>query len=216
MEDFDFRASSAAYGAAARRCREPDFDGCEVIAVAHHLIDSFLSPAVNQRTTMKYGGAGRTAPVSDLEVLPGGAQSGGPDYIVGLRLSGDELLEGGLAADDCVQLAMLYGKRWPGRLSQCLPGPWRHLPRHRDDAAERILSAGAVSSRRARSRRRGGPACVSRLGIRDIATANRAIAEGHVDMVAMTRGHIADPYIVKKLMEDRPDSIRQCVRRLLH
>jgi NADPH-dependent 2,4-dienoyl-CoA reductase/sulfur reductase-like enzyme len=30
-------------------------------------------------------------------------------------------------------------------------------------------------------------------------------------MVAMTRGHIADPYIVRKLMEDRPDAIRQCV-----
>ena len=40
--------------------------------------------------------------------------------------------------------------------------------------------------------------------IADVASANRAVAEGHVDMVAMTRAHIADPHIARKLMEDRP------------
>ena len=47
--------------------------------------------------------------------------------------------------------------------------------------------------------------------ITDLNTAARAVAEGHVDMVAMTRAHIADPHIVKKLMEGRVDDIRQCV-----
>src|ERR1700757_247532 len=47
--------------------------------------------------------------------------------------------------------------------------------------------------------------------IRDLATAARAVAEGHVDMVAMTRAHIADPHIARKLIEGRADDIRQCV-----
>ena len=47
--------------------------------------------------------------------------------------------------------------------------------------------------------------------ITDLATAARAVAEGHVDMVAMTRAHIADPHLVKKLSEGRADDIRQCV-----
>ncbi len=47
--------------------------------------------------------------------------------------------------------------------------------------------------------------------ISDLATAARAVAEGHVDMVAMTRAHIADPFLVKKLIEGREDDIRQCV-----
>ena len=47
--------------------------------------------------------------------------------------------------------------------------------------------------------------------ITDLATAARAVAEGHVDMVAMTRAHIADPFLVKKLSEGREDDIRQCV-----
>ena len=47
--------------------------------------------------------------------------------------------------------------------------------------------------------------------VTDLNTAGRAVAEGHVDMVAMTRAHIADPHLVRKLMEGRIDDIRQCV-----
>ena len=47
--------------------------------------------------------------------------------------------------------------------------------------------------------------------VKDLATASRAVEEGHCDMLGMTRGHIADPYIVRKLMEGRLDDIRQCV-----
>jgi len=68
MEDFDFPRVIRAYGAAARRCRESGLDGCEVIAVAHHLIDSFLSPAVNQRTD-QYGGSLENRARFGLEVL---------------------------------------------------------------------------------------------------------------------------------------------------
>ncbi|MEA2781172.1 MAG: dimethylglycine catabolism, partial [Rhodospirillaceae bacterium] len=47
--------------------------------------------------------------------------------------------------------------------------------------------------------------------ISDVATAARAVAEGHIDLVGLTRPHMADPHIVKKLQEGRPDDIRQCV-----
>jgi NADPH-dependent 2,4-dienoyl-CoA reductase/sulfur reductase-like enzyme len=47
--------------------------------------------------------------------------------------------------------------------------------------------------------------------ISDLATAARAVEEGHVDMVAMTRPHLADPHIMRKLAEGRADDVRQCV-----
>jgi len=47
--------------------------------------------------------------------------------------------------------------------------------------------------------------------IQDIDTAARAVAEGATDMVGMTRAHLSDPHIVRKLQEGRPDDIRQCV-----
>src|SRR5690606_34030628 len=47
--------------------------------------------------------------------------------------------------------------------------------------------------------------------IADVATARHAIASGKLDMVGMTRPHIADPHIVKKIMEGREHQIRPCV-----
>lgn len=47
--------------------------------------------------------------------------------------------------------------------------------------------------------------------IDDVATARHAIAEGKLDMVGMTRAHIADPHIVRKIMEGRESQIRPCV-----
>lgn len=47
--------------------------------------------------------------------------------------------------------------------------------------------------------------------IQDVATARYAIASGKVDMVGMTRAHMTDPHIVRKIMEKREDDIRPCV-----
>ena len=47
--------------------------------------------------------------------------------------------------------------------------------------------------------------------IPDVATARHAIASGLLDMVGMTRAHMADPYVVKKIIEGREDDIRPCV-----
>ncbi|MCP4391831.1 MAG: NAD(P)-binding protein, partial [Gammaproteobacteria bacterium] len=47
--------------------------------------------------------------------------------------------------------------------------------------------------------------------IADVATARHAVASGKLDMVGMTRAHIADPLIVKKLMQGREQDIRPCV-----
>jgi hypothetical protein len=47
--------------------------------------------------------------------------------------------------------------------------------------------------------------------ISDVATARHAISAGLLDMVGMTRAHMADPHIVRKIMEGREDDIRPCV-----
>ncbi len=48
-------------------------------------------------------------------------------------------------------------------------------------------------------------------GVADLATANFAVSEGHVDLIGMTRSHIADPHLVRKHLEERDDEIRPCV-----
>ena len=47
--------------------------------------------------------------------------------------------------------------------------------------------------------------------IDDVATARHAVREGLVDMVGMTRAHLADPHIVRKIMAGREAEIRPCV-----
>ena len=73
------------------------------------------------------------------------------------------------------------------------------------------LSAGRVPVSGERRQGRTDIPIIHASAIRDVATASRAIEDGHVDLVAMTRAHIADPHIVRKLQENRPDDIRQCV-----
>jgi NADPH-dependent 2,4-dienoyl-CoA reductase/sulfur reductase-like enzyme len=47
--------------------------------------------------------------------------------------------------------------------------------------------------------------------IPDVATARHAVATGQLDMVGMTRAHMADPHIVRKIVEGREEDIRPCV-----
>jgi dimethylglycine catabolism A len=210
MEDWDFRRVFKAFADAAERCRRGGLDGCEVIAAAHHLIDSFLSPAVNQRQD-KYGGTLENRMRFGLEVLQAIRERVGDDFIVGLRLAGDELLEGGLSAADCLRIATGFANS--GLVDyfsvyQAHGDTFRALAALMPDMsfppAPFLYLASAVKAE-------VDIPIFHASAIRDLATAARAVAEGHVDMVAMTRAHIADPHITRKLIEGRADDIRQCV-----
>lgn len=210
MEDWDFARVRKAYRAAARRCRQGGLDGLEVIASAHHLLDSFLSPVVNQRDD-GYGGSLENRLRFPLEVLTGIREEVGDDFIVGLRLSGDELLEGGLDAEDCLRVAAAFaGSGLIDYLSvyqahgDNFVGLAALMPDMSFPPAPFLYLASAV-------KREVDIPIFHASAIRDVETAEKAVAEGHLDMVAMTRGHIADPHIVKKIQEGRPEDIRQCV-----
>jgi hypothetical protein len=62
-----------------------------------------------------------------------------------------------------------------------------------------------------RFKRETGLPVMHAAGIRDVATARHAIAENLVDLIGMTRAHIADPYIVDKLRRGEEARIRPCV-----
>ncbi len=72
-----------------------------MIAAAHHLIDSFLSPVTNKRTDA-YGGSLESRTRFGLEVFRGLRERVGDDSVVGLRMAGDELISSGLDAGECL------------------------------------------------------------------------------------------------------------------
>lgn len=210
MEDFDFVRVRRQFGEAARRLRDGGLDGCEVIASAHHLIDSFLSPIVNQRTD-RYGGSLENRMRFGIEVLEEIRRQVGDDFIVGLRVAGNEYQDGGNSATDCVEICRRFAETglidflnvYQGH-GDTLRGLQVMLPDMSWDSGAFLHLASAVKS-------------VVDLpvfhasAVRDLATAARAVEEGHVDMIAMTRAHIADPHFVAKMLAGREDEIRQCV-----
>ncbi|MGA0714183.1 MAG: FAD-dependent oxidoreductase [Gemmobacter sp.] len=209
MEPEDIARVIADYAAAARRCAEGGLDGVEVF-VTSHLPGQFLSPAANRRTD-EWGGSLGNRMRFLIEVLRGVRRAVPQDFIVSLRMSVDESAEGGADGAECravgararaeglIDLLNLIG---PGgatnaSIAEVIPGmarpiaPWLGPVRaFRADAGLPVLHATRIT---------------------DMGTAAHAIESGAVDLVGLTRGHIADPHIVAKLLAGQEARIRPCV-----
>ena len=209
MEEFDIRRIVRAYGQAARRAKDGGLDGCEVIAYGH-LVDQFWSPLTNRRTD-RYGGSLENRMRFSLEVLAEIREEVGDDFIVGIRMTCDEDVDGGLTAEDGISIARTLVrtgmidfvnviKGWiatEDALSQVIPGLGTPLGPH-------LAFAGAIKEA-------VDIPIFQAARIADLETARHAIDAGFVDMVGMTRAHMADPHIVAKLERGEASRIRPCV-----
>jgi 2,4-dienoyl-CoA reductase-like NADH-dependent reductase (Old Yellow Enzyme family) len=99
----------ASFGDAARRCRDAGFDFVEVHGAHGYLINQFLSPNANQRKD-RYGGSFENRIRFFLEVLADIKKKAGDDFPVGLRINGDDYVEGGWTLDDALRLAPILEK----------------------------------------------------------------------------------------------------------
>ncbi|MEM7408001.1 MAG: NADH:flavin oxidoreductase [Pseudomonadota bacterium] len=199
-----------AFADAALRCKAGGLDGIETM-VGGHLIGQFLSPATNRRTD-EFGGSLENRCRFGVMVHEAIRERVGDDFIVGMRMPVDETMKDGLTFAECVAVANRFERAGLvdffnanyGRLdteltliTDCMPGmaspiaPW-------------VEKAGAF-------KREVGLPVFHAARITDLATARYAIREGLLDMVAMTRAHIADPQIVNKLKRGEEHRIRPCV-----
>ena len=210
-EEFDLRRIVRAYGDAARRCREGGIDGIEIEAYGH-LFDAFWSPATNQRTDA-YGGSLENRLRFGMEVLEEIRRQVGPDYIVGVRLVVDEdrKRQAGVDQAEGLEIARrLAATGWVDFLN-VIKG---HIDT--DEALSHVIPimgtpAGPYLSLAADVRREVGLPVFHAARINDVATARYAVAEGLLDMVGMTRAHMADPHIVAKIERGEEQQIRPCV-----
>ncbi len=209
MEEADIRRVVASFADAAARCKEGGLDGVELIAYGH-LIDQFWTPLVNRRSD-RYGGSLENRMRFSMEVLEAVRDRVGDDYIVGIRMSGTEDTDGGLTLDDCRAIAQ--GLVATGMLdfvniikgyiasdeaiSKVIPVYGTPLGAHLPVAAaiKEVVDVPVFHAAR----------------ITDLPTARHAIEAGLIDMVGMTRAHMADPHIVAKLERGEPERIRPCV-----
>ena len=210
MEDHDVRRIVADYAAAVRRARDGDLDGVEISMQAGTLIEQFWSPAMNRRTD-RYGGSLTNRMRFGLEVLEACRAAVGEDFLIGIRMPGDEMLQDGLNHEDCVAIAAacagsglidfisVVGATAVDYQASARIWPTMWLP-----SAPYLKLAAAIKAAT-------DLPILHATRITDAATAVHAVKEGLIDMVGMTRAFIADPNHVRKLAEGREAEIRPCV-----
>ena len=210
MEDHDIRRTVEDFAAAAKRVRDGGVDGVEISCQAGTLIEQFWSPAMNFRTD-EYGGSLENRMRYGFEVLRAIREAVGDEFVVGIRMPGDEMLKGGLTQDDCIAIARGYSADGlvdfisvVGGEASTLKGEATVWP------TMWVPSAGYLNLAKA-MRDEVGVAIFHASRIGDAATADYAVKEGYLDMVGMTRAFLADPHHINKLKAGREGEIRPCV-----
>ncbi|WP_151702395.1 dimethylglycine demethylation protein DgcA [Nitrincola alkalilacustris] len=198
------------FAQAARRAKEGGLDGVELSAVHQHMIDQFWSPRVNKRTD-EWGGSFENRMRFGMEVLKAVRAEVGRDFAVGMRICGDEFHPDGLTHDDMKQIAAYYdatglldffgvigsGCDTHNTLANVIPNmsfppePFLHLAA----GIKEVVKIPVIHAQ----------------NIKDPNQAQRILEGGYVDLVGMTRAHIADPHIIAKIKMGQIDQIRQCV-----
>jgi NADPH-dependent 2,4-dienoyl-CoA reductase/sulfur reductase-like enzyme len=209
MEAADFKRVRANFVAAASRVREGGFDGVELLSNSH-LIGQFLSPLVNRRED-DYGGSAENRMRFLFDVLEDVRAGLGDDFIIGLRINGAELRDGGLTVQDGIDLAKAIEASGLADFLNVVAGaPYDDL-----GLAEWVPPMGMPSAAHlgivGQIRAETSMPVFHAGGIADLATARHALREGAVDMVGMTRAHIADPHLIAKMMRGGEVRIRHCV-----
>lgn len=210
MEDHDIERTIKDYGQAARRARDGGVDGVEISCQAATLIEQFWSPAMNFRTD-RYGGSLENRMRYGLEVLEETRHAVGEDYVLGIRMPGDEMMKDGLTQADCVEIARVYAASGLIDFISVVGG---QATTTQDEAkiwpAMWVPSAGYLKLAKAVKEKVDIP-IFHATRITDAATAEYAVKEGYLDMVGMTRTFLADPHYANKLREGREAEIRPCV-----
>lgn len=198
----------AGYAMVAEHCAEGGFDGIELQCSHSSIVRGFLSPATNKRTDA-YGGslANRTRLLT--EIVAAVRRVIGNRLALGVRICGDELIEGGTTIDDAVEIARIveatghvdYINTSIGVATASLfmieasmhipPGYALFIP----SAFRKAVDLPVVGVGR----------------FKDPLQAERALAEGHCDLVGVVRGQIADPDFAAKARAGATDEIRLCL-----
>ncbi|MEY4338759.1 MAG: hypothetical protein RLZ14_609, partial [Actinomycetota bacterium] len=197
------------YADAAERMRAGGMDGIEIEGYGH-LFDQFLSPHTNHRTD-EWGGSFANRLRFPLEVLRAIRRRVGDDFVVGVRMVVDERLPDGLELPEGLAALQHFTAEGLIDFVNVIRGNIINdaelsnvIPIHGMASAPHLDAAGLV-------REHTDLAVFHAAKVDDVATARHAVREGLVDMIGMTRAHLADPHIVRKIELGQEASIRPCV-----
>ena len=195
----------AAFAIAARRCEEGGLDGVELHGAHGYLIGQFLSPATNLRDD-GYGGSLENRVRFLREILAAIRSETSPGFPVGLRISADDQIEGGVEPEDAADIAKLVEPDIDF-LDVSLSSYWRfhRLLSTLDEGLGYEVATSEVVTRAVDL-----PTIVTGR-ITTLDHAEHLIKSGVADLVSIVRGMIADPELVAKARDGRESEIRPCI-----
>jgi len=146
-----------------------------------------------------------------MDVLAAVRKRVGSDFIVGFRYTADEAQKGGITAEDGLVISQKLAASGQLDFLNVIRGRI-----HTDPAMTEVIPVQGMPSAphldfAGQVKKLTGMPTFHASRIPDVATARHAIEAGLLDMVGMTRAHMADPHIVQKITEGREDDIRPCV-----
>ena len=209
IEDYEITRIISDYADAAERMQAAGLDGVEFECYGH-LMDQFLSPLTNQLAA-PYGGSFENRARFAMDVLTACRKRVGPGFLLGVRYTADEVDQGGITADEGIEIAHKFKASGLVDFVNIIRGRIHTdtamtdvIPLQGAPAAPHLDFAGRI-------RAEVGLPTFHAARIADVATARHAVATGKLDMVGMTRAHMADPHIMRKIIDGREADIRPCV-----
>ena len=209
LEDWDIARIIEDYADAAQRMQAAGLDGIEFECYGH-LMDQFWSPLTNTLAA-PYGGSFDNRSRFTFDVLDAVRKKVGPDFLVGIRYTADETVPGGITPEDGIEMARRFSDSGQVDFLNIIRGQILTDPAMTDVIPVQGMKSAPHLDFAGRIRAEVGMPTFHAARIPDVATARHAIASGKLDMVGMTRAHMADPHIVRKIIEGREEDIRPCV-----
>ncbi|CAM2157909.1 NADH:flavin oxidoreductase/NADH oxidase [Paraburkholderia tropica] len=199
---------------AAVRVQRAGWDGVEVAAHMSYFAASFLSPRTNWRTA-RYGGSIENRARMLVNIVSGIRARVGRGFVIGLRMTANDYMQPSTSIIEAVAIAKLVERAGAGYVA-LTAGCYETMDRSTPSEDGQLIDTGEAKAFKTDL---SVPVLVQ--GLHDPNRAERAVVDGHADMVVLARQLLADPDYPRKVFEGRGEDVvrcdreNQCVRRLI-
>ncbi|NKX37771.1 NADH:flavin oxidoreductase [Rhodobacteraceae bacterium R_SAG4] len=210
VEDWDIERIITDFADAAERMKAGGMDGIELQAYGH-LIDQFWSPLTNDLSGPYGADTLENRLRFPMDVLSAIRKRVGDEFIVGMRFTANEVQKGGITAEEGLEITRILSATGQVDFLNVIRGRIHTDPAMTDVIPVQGMKSAPHLDFAGRVKRETDLPVFHAARIPDVATARHAVQAGLLDMVGMTRAHMADPHVVRKIREGREDDIRPCV-----
>lgn len=208
MSEAEIEETIDGFVQAARRCRDAGFDGVEVWAAYHGLVDQFWTPWSNKRTD-KWGGSLENRTRISKEIIGRIRKLCGDRFIIGLSINDEPSFDVTLSRESTAEIVVLHDRDQMIDYVTCGTGSYldfhKLMPTFIYPEKLGADLAGVIKTSVSHA------LVTVESHIRTPENAETVLGEGVCDLVSIVRGQIADPHLANKAADGRADDIRGCL-----